>query len=314
MQVAQAPKPPQKGAAHLTAFENDLKSRTDTFTRSRSSTLGLLNHLEATKNAPVPFKGANDAQKLADAKSKCANAADKRLTKYEPALRALVRVWGTNNDYKPEVGGSTTSAPVSSGSRDGDIKIANTVCQGLLDVKIADVDFSEGVRTHAKAKKFGGRTLYDIVKKEFEGQPLFHKHEAVLFNAKVSARQAHSGISLGSLDAIAKFVTDSRFAVCESITATVISKCKSAGFGGRMEWIGISYGGKRGHSIVVAHRKGQLDDPSTWGNYFVIDLWYYNLDMRKAYLIEEATARSNYCARDITPYLKNGLKQMADIT
>jgi hypothetical protein len=316
--------PPRKGAAHLAAFESDLKSRTDTFTKSRSSTLGLLNHLEATKNNPLALQGANDAQKVLDAKNKCAKPGDKRLTKYEPAIRALVRVWGTNNDYKPEVGGTATPATpaapvvaVSSGSRDGDLKIAEAVCKTLFDVRIADVDFSESVKRAAKAKMIRGKSLYQTVKDDWEKSPYFKEHEMMLTTEKANAvihRQA--GLSKAQLKKIADFVTRHKYAVCESITATVISRCKDAGFGGRMEWIGIPYTKTTGHSIVVARRQGTLNDPTTWGNYFVIDMWYYNLGMRTEYLIAEANARARYAASDITKYLKGfgGLKSMADIT
>jgi hypothetical protein len=99
------PPPPRliQGPTHLAAFIADLKTRTDTFTRGRSSTLRLIEHLETTQGAPMPFAGGNEVQKLQAAKSLCASPNDSRLKKYESALRALVRVWGTNNAYAAEV-------------------------------------------------------------------------------------------------------------------------------------------------------------------------------------------------------------------
>jgi hypothetical protein len=94
--------------------------------------------------------------------------------------------------------------------------------------------------------------------------------------------------------------------------ATVISKCKAAGFTGRMEWIGIPYTSTTGHSIVIARRQGQLSNVASWGDYFVIDLWYYNLGMRKEYVISSTAARNEYYASDIRDYVGK-LKVMADI-
>ena len=112
-------------------------------------------------------------------------------------------------------------------------------------------------------------------------------------------------------------VGDTRYAVCESIAATVISECKRKGFAGTLEWIGIWYEqtGRSGHSIVVANRVGEINEPDTWGdNYFIVDMWYYNLDMRPSYLIA-GEARNEYIKTDITPYLKTrgGPKIMAAV-
>jgi hypothetical protein len=97
------PPPPRlrNGPAHLEAFTTDLKSRTTTFTRKRSSILGLLEYLEQEKDNPLPFPGSNEQLRIASARSKCHKSHDPRLTKYEPAIKALVKVWGSNLAYTP---------------------------------------------------------------------------------------------------------------------------------------------------------------------------------------------------------------------
>src|SRR5262245_14934342 len=50
--IVSAPVPVKTGPTHIAAFEADVKSRTNTFTKSRSSLLGLFNHLEVTKGDP----------------------------------------------------------------------------------------------------------------------------------------------------------------------------------------------------------------------------------------------------------------------
>lgn len=84
------------GPAHFQAFQDDLKKRTGKFTWSRSSTKGLLDHLKKTKSNPQPFDSINAA------KAFCKKPKEDRLQKYEPAIKALVRVWGTPNPYRAE--------------------------------------------------------------------------------------------------------------------------------------------------------------------------------------------------------------------
>jgi hypothetical protein len=331
-QVLATPPPvvvPTKGREHVQAFIKDLEGSTKKFTRSRSSVEGLLDYLDAHANAPTPFTGQNEAAKFQDALGKCANTRDERLLKYHEAIKRLVRVWGTNQAYPSLV----IRSVVTSGSRSDDIKIANRVCESLAGIYIADVDFSPAVREAAQAKRFGSSNLYDIVKKDYtsavqaslERVMTTEKQNAQM--AGITARGGHNvlvsemrqvGISLAGLGRIADSVMKAGFAVCESITATIISNCKKNGFAGRLEWIGIVYDpyARTGHSIVVAHRKGNdLNDVSTWGDYFVIDQWYYNLGMRPQYLWDGAD-RSTYYNQEFysrKPRKQYSVKQMADI-
>jgi hypothetical protein len=196
-----------------------------------------------------------------------------------------------------------------------------TVCSGLFDVRIADVDFSDTVRDHSKLKMIAGKSLYQWVKEDWESDARlrdYQEHEKAMLQAKLQTTSVMGGtgkIPLTDLDKIAAVVKRHRYAVCESITATLISECKAARFGGRLEWLGIPYAPKRGHSICVGLRQGTLSDPTTWGpDYFIVDLWYYNLDLRPLYLWTD-TVRKKYVDADITPFLSTagGLKVLADI-
>lgn len=320
-----------KGPEHFKAFVDDVTKSTDTFTRSRSSLSHLLDFLEKNTTAPVPFgrPGASDDTKCEDAISKCKNPRDARIEKYKPAIKRLVSVWGTNKLYPARPVAAVVA--VGSGGRAKDIAIAEQVCTGLFAVKIIDVEFSDSVKAAAKKKMVGGKSLYDVVKAERDKYPAkYLEHETAMTNEKANAAVLRQPtLPLKNVNNIAKVVDKHGIAVCESIVATVISKCKAGGFTGRMEWIGIPYpvllnpqekdpkkrkfDTTRGHSIVVAHRQGQLNNVSTWGDYFIIDLWYYNLGMRRDYLITEPAARSDYYQSDIANYV-SGLKVMADIS
>ena len=98
-----APPPPSMGPRHYEAFVKDLKSRTKKFTPFWSSTKGLLDFLKKNIKKPTPFASVEEAKK------QCKNPKDERLGKYEPALRSLVKVWGTNKPYRSE------AVPVRSG-------------------------------------------------------------------------------------------------------------------------------------------------------------------------------------------------------
>jgi len=312
------------GPRHYEAFVKDLKSRTKKFTPFWSSTKGLLDFLKKNIKKPTPFASVEEAKK------QCKNPKDERLGKYEPAIRSLVKVWGTNRPYKAEPL-VVVAAPAVARGLGGDVTIAKKVCKSFMDVKIADVDFSPNVRAAAKRKRIGGKSLYDIVKKNWDPKvhgplTLSNKHEAALNNTK--RFEKFGGIQLDHLKPAYNFVEKERYAVCESITAAVIYECKKLkGFAGRMEWIGIFYptqhkkrdGGYKtvyttGHSIVVAHRQAgsDLSDVRTWGNYFVIDLWYYNLGMRDKYLYSSASDRGTYAQKEISKYKK--LKVLVDVT
>jgi hypothetical protein len=315
-QVLATPPPvvvPTKGREHIQAFIKDLEGSTKKFTRTRSSVEGLLDYLDNHANPPAPFAGQNETAKFQDALGKCANTRDDRLQKYHEAIKRLVRVWGTNQAYPALV----IRSVVTSGSRSNDIKIASRVCESLAGIYIADVDFSPGVRLAAKAKRFGSSNLYDIVKKDYTHE-VHNKLEAAMTAAKFKGRGHATEVTKDGLEIIANKVLETGFAVCESITATIIWNCKENGFAGRLEWIGIVYDpkAKTGHSIVVAHRKGNdLNNVSTWGDYFIIDLWYYNLGMRSQYLWD-GTDRSTYYNKEFysqKPRVQYSAKQMADV-
>jgi hypothetical protein len=321
-----APETIVKGPEHFKAFLSDVIKSTETFTRSRSSLSQLLDFLEKNTSAPIPFAGGTDDAKSNDAILKCKNPRDARIEKYKPAIKRLVSVWGTNKSYPPR-----PVVAAGSAGRATDIAIAEQVCKGLFDIKIIDVDFSDSVKAAAKKKVIGGKSLYEVVKAERDKYPAkYLEHESAMTNEKANAAVLRQPtLPLTNVNNIAKVVTKHGIAVCESIVATVISQCKAKGFAGRMEWIGIPYpvllnpqepdpkkrkfDTTKGHSIVVAHRQGQLNDVTTWGNYFIIDLWYYNLGMRGEYLIGEPAARSQYYQSDIANYVSR-LKVMADIS
>ncbi|MDH0863366.1 hypothetical protein [Mitsuaria sp. GD03876] len=89
-------------AQQIAAFIAHVTDSTDKFTESRSSLRNLLAWLRTP---------TNQATRLADvaaAKRHCADPNDRRLAKYDPALRSLVVVWGTSNDYA-----RTPPAPVA---------------------------------------------------------------------------------------------------------------------------------------------------------------------------------------------------------
>jgi hypothetical protein len=307
----------EKGRDHFKAFLKDLEKINNKFTRSRSSVAGLLDFLEKHVTSPTPFTGQNDEAKVQTALGKCQNPRDARLIKYHDAIKRMVGVWGTNRSY-PTI---HVAGVVASGNRDKDIEIACRVCELLRDIRITDVDFSGNVRQAAKQKLVDGSNLYDFVKAKYPA--VQQQLEQAMTSAK-GAAGARAGLRgkplllLTDLRGIADSVKKYKFAVCESIAATVIFDCKKEGFAGRLEWIGIKYPPKpeekikvsiTGHSIVVAHRQGNLDDVSTWGNYFIIDLWYYNLGMKQRYLWDGA-ARERYHASEIG---RLKLVQMADV-
>ncbi len=82
------------GPEHIRAFMLDIRKANGKFTRKRSSLHRLLNYLDKTKAAPVPFDSVQDA------KSHCKKPNDRRLIKYEGALRALAAAWGTAKKYQ----------------------------------------------------------------------------------------------------------------------------------------------------------------------------------------------------------------------
>jgi hypothetical protein len=136
----------------------------------------------------------------------------------------------------------------------------------------------------------------------------FIDHDKVLSAAKLRAN-GPEGIPKAFLAPITQNVLDSRYAVCESITATVVERCKAIPkFGGPIEWVGVWYSKKSGHSIVIVDRAGDLRNPKTWGqNWFIVDMWFYNLGMRNQYLWSTDEDRERYLDAEIVPHLgKNG--------
>ncbi|KQQ83760.1 hypothetical protein ASF73_17285 [Xanthomonas sp. Leaf131] len=282
-----------------------------------------------------------------------------KLKSFKRLREALVLAHPNDSaKYKPALDWAEANYPFD--FRDADIKIARQVCGRLLDVKIADVDFSPNVTKAAKELRLGdGRTLYDTIKQDFDtvvtdvvkevrrvkkydkdGNEFFQEllvprtvsvdgaaerapeqskfyidHDKAMSSAKV----LNVGNKMGEdgLRIIALNVIQNRFAVCESIAATIVYQCRQQGFHGRIEWIGIPYGPKTGHAIVVAHREGdEVNNPSSWGdNWFIMDMWYYNLGMRDRYLWSTKQEQADYLQKDITDYIgvNGGLKLMGGI-
>lgn len=114
------------------------------------------------------------------------------------------------------------------------------VCSKLRNIKIADVDFSANVRAAAKRKMIGGQSLYDLAKSEWDdpngwghfarpipGQlidiaPRTHSERAM---NQATMRSAFNGgkQALADIKKVAEAVKMWDYAVCESITSTVIS-------------------------------------------------------------------------------------------
>lgn len=195
-----------------------------------------------------------------------------------------------------------------------DFNIAMLVRDELSKIKIADVEFSPAVTMAAKAKMIDGKSLYDIVRAEWDtdeqdrGSPRAELDRATLFTKsplttpKVGAK------------AVAELVIKHGFAVCENIAMTFMHLCMQKGFGGRLEVIGIPYSSTSGHAVVVANRVGELKKPETWGDdYFVVDMWYFNLGMRHT-AIWSGPSSKTYTNNEITPNCgtSGGLKSLLD--
>lgn len=182
------------------------------------------------------------------------------------------------------------------------------IAGGLTHVKIADVDFSDGVKKAARNKMVGDKNLYDTVKEEWDdangwanaSRPIAgHRinqtprgdHETAMNQATLRAAMRGGLWGQADMRKIADAVTRWDYAVCESITATVLSRCLDAGVSCHMEALGIQYTPATGHMIAVFDRVGELNDPTTWGgNCFIVDLWYFNLGMRPNFLYVDRQA------------------------
>ena len=80
---------------HFEAFLADVRRANRTFKESKSSLKGLIQHLRSEIADPHPIT-------YDQAKQKTENPYDRRLAKYESALRRLAKAWGTSNPYIDE--------------------------------------------------------------------------------------------------------------------------------------------------------------------------------------------------------------------
>ena len=182
-------------------------------------------------------------------------------------------------------------------SRKRDVEIAKTVCKTFYgDLAIMDTSFSPGVTKAAKKRKMAnGQSMYDYVDDKA-------RSNIGGFGMMVIGT---GGVTRGGVRQTAKMVNEKRMAVCDSCAQTVIHFCLENGFQGSLEWVAIPYTRRSGHSIVVAHRSQTSDlsgSQKSWGDYFVIDLWYWCLGMRSKAVFEKSGERSTYYNKDIRPY------------
>jgi hypothetical protein len=78
--------------AHIDGFLDEIKRVNPGFAESRSSLMGLLRQLRNSSANPA-------AMTLLQAKQFCVNPNDRRLVKYDAALRHLLSVWATARPY-----------------------------------------------------------------------------------------------------------------------------------------------------------------------------------------------------------------------
>ena len=188
-------------------------------------------------------------------------------------------------------------------SRKRDVEIANRVCRTFYgDLAIMDTSFSPAVTEAAHNRIMAnGQTMYDYVVDKGQSNIGGFGGQIVL----------PSGVTRNGVRATALRVNNTRMAVCDSCAQTVIHFCLENAFQGPLEWIAIPYTRRSGHSIVVAHRLQGSDldgSEESWGDYFIIDLWYWCLGMNTKAVIEKPAERSIYYEEDIRPY-REELKQ-----
>ena len=182
-------------------------------------------------------------------------------------------------------------------SRKHDVGTARKVCEGFYDdLAIMDTTFNSRVRQAAENRKMviGGKptTMFKYVDSRARSNP----------DPMGTMVLSRTGVTLKGIEQTAKRVNEKRMAVCDQCAQTVIYFCHENHFSGPLEWIGIPYTGTAGHSIVVAHRDQGSDlhgSEESWGNYFIIDLWYYCLGMRQQAVYEKPIERSAYYQADI---------------
>jgi len=78
--------------AHIDGFLDEIKRVNPGFAESKSSLMGLLRHLRNSSANPAVMI-------LLQARQFCVNPNDRRLPKYDIALRHLVSVWATVRPY-----------------------------------------------------------------------------------------------------------------------------------------------------------------------------------------------------------------------
>jgi hypothetical protein len=263
------PLPPRstKGQEHFDAFLKDVKGRTNWFTRSKSSIKGLLDFLEANIGNPKPFAGGSPDAQLNGAIGHCANRRDERIGKYEPAIRALVAVWGSNRLYVEEPKGSLKAAAPSATALSGlarDRATAEALLQKPEMRKIAVMDAdTPGYNGSPGAIALCKRMEYDA---NFNSYKTSHSTLPNTVDKWVGLGTRTKKWGLGN---------------CHQCMAAAFAELKAApGWSSTIELVRFEAGGKSGHHFLVVGRPklsvpfGQTTD---WGNAFVADLWLQNL-------------------------------------
>ena len=303
------------GREHYNAFKAELLRINPKFNPNTSSLKELMKALKREADQPKQFIGQTEADKVLAARNLCANPNHKDIKKYLPAIQRLVKYWGTNFRYAPAPA-AAAAVPLNR-TRAADVVTAQEVSGLLSNVVMSDVAFSASTQQAADEHRIEGRTLAEIVRKDYTPEKEKEINDAYMA-ARVNASIARRGrMDLKDLQGIAKPVVQHKFATCETIAATVIAKCKEKGFGGRLEWIGNHYPSKKneqiGHSFVVAHRAADsnLADVSTWGDYFIIDMWYFNFRMANKWLWDGADRQGYYQFEIAKP--GRWLEQMAEV-
>jgi hypothetical protein len=243
--------PNMKGAEHLREFEKDLRERNRWFTEAKSSTLGLLNFLDSNKQNPVPFS-------LETAKSKCYNPYDVRLTKYEDAIKSLVRAWGTNQTYvripQQVVSGCR-------GNRD-DIQIAKNALASLQDIIVMDAD---------SYRQISSQQAVEMCQKMRDTQ----KHKEFLATQLAIVNDLDKWIILG------KKTKQLKMGNCQQcMAAALVELINNQNWSSPIELVHTGKD-RSGHHFLVVNRPGAgklpIKNTNNWGESYSVDLWMQNL-------------------------------------
>lgn len=263
------PLPPRstKGQEHFDAFLKDVKGRTNWFTRSKSSVKGLLDFLEANIGDPKPFAGGSPDAKLTAAIGHCDNRRDERIVKYEPAIRSLVAVWGSNRPYVEEPKGSVKAAAPSAAALGGlakDRATAQTLLQKPEMRKIAVMD--------ADTPGYDGSPGAVELCKRMQWDPNFPKYA----NSHMTLPNTEEKwVGLGTR------TKQWGLGNCHQCMAAAFAELKAApGWSSTIELVRFEAGGKSGHHFLVVGRPNlsvPFSQTADWGNAFVADLWLQNL-------------------------------------